>query len=62
MYSGAPATIVTLWLFLGAALGVATLGVGMVLAIPRTSSGERPVNERNEPEAPNERERTVGEP
>lgn len=65
MYSGAPATIYTLWTLLGVALGVATVGVGTTLA-----ARVEPAPEHDAPRhgghlpasaAPPERERMVGE-
>jgi hypothetical protein len=62
MYSGAPATIYTLWTFLGAALGVATIGVGALLAAPAAAPQERPTDAERTDEPPAQRERAVGEP
>lgn len=61
MYSGAPATIYTLWAFLGVALGVATVGVGALLGTPAATSQEQTMGERQAPGPDAERERAVGE-
>lgn len=60
MYSGAPATIITLWAFLGVALGVATVGVAALLAV-RAKPGGEPAGDRRKAGPPAERERAIGE-
>lgn len=61
MYSGAPATLYTLWAFLGVALGIATVGVGALLGTPAATSQEQTMGERQAPGPDAESERAVGE-
>lgn len=61
MYSGAPATIYTLWIFLGVSLGVATIGVGSILRMRgETRPEQQPADEPHKAEPHAERERAVG--
>ncbi|NTU79462.1 MAG: hypothetical protein HGA45_08675 [Chloroflexales bacterium] len=61
MYSAAPATIITLWLFLGAALGVATVGVGTLLTTPAALPQEQAASGERTAESSAQHERVVGE-
>lgn len=64
MYSGAPTTIYTLWTFIGAAVGVATIGIAAIFMAPRESPHQhKPEHTAHMPATvqTREQERSVGD-